>query len=91
MVEESPIVTLDQITEKVGNRFKAADRKTVRRLLLENDIGDENRFKRMEWARRHENWRFNQWEKIIFSNESDLSPFRTKNIVVRRGLLLSPI
>lgn len=66
----------------------------MRRLLIENnlkayrpkpnDIRAENRQKRVIWAEKHEKWSFKNWAKIIFSDESDLFPFRTRNLVVRR-------
>ncbi len=65
MAIENPIQTLDQITERVGSLVKnPADRKTVRKILLENnlyayrtkpnDIRSENRSKRIKCAEDHE-------------------------------------
>ncbi len=38
MVEEKTVTTLDQITELVGDQIKPADRKTVRCVLLDNNL-----------------------------------------------------
>ena len=46
------------------------------------EISKKNRRKRLDFALKHRNWTFQQWSSVIFSDESDLFPQRTKSSVV---------
>ena len=53
-------------------------------LFRKNEVRPNNMILRLEFAKSHADWKEEQWGKIIFSDESDLYPFRTHRCVIRR-------
>lgn len=76
------------IRRRLKDTFKLPARKPARKPLL----NPEQRQKRIEFCRTHENWTGEQWRSLMFSDEATISQFKTFRPFVRRpaGKRLDP-
>lgn len=69
--------TINNRLHKAGLRGRVAMRKPLLR--------PQNKVKRLEWAKKHENWTYSQWKKVLWSDESKFEVFGShRRVFVRR-------
>jgi hypothetical protein len=93
-VKQNPFKSIAQITDDIQPNNKKACKNIIRAILLKHgyrsystkagEIRPANMKKRVIFAQEHIDWKPEEWEKIIFSDESYLFPNQTRRIHVRR-------
>jgi transposase len=77
---QSPVsvTTVKERLHEVGLYGRVAVKKPLLR--------PQNKKKRLEWAKQHQNWTINQWNRMLWSDESKFEVFGSKRrVFVRRS------
>jgi len=91
-VEKNNFMTLKKIKTNLNLNISTS---TIRRILNEFGyhqfravkkplLSEKNRIDRLNWAKEHQNWSYKEWENILWSDETPVHFFNTRNYWVWR-------